>query len=116
MTDLLAGRAQMGTSLGIGLPVLIAAAHFAGLAATTRSGSASPSRSSGRSPLIVIGVVSGIVVSVELTLLWPRFMEEAGPVMPSVLDRDLRLLLRGELPLPLLLRPRPPLPGSTGPP
>jgi hypothetical protein len=50
VTDLLAGRAQMGTSLGVGLPALIAAAHFAGLAATTRSGSASPSRSRERSP------------------------------------------------------------------
>src|SRR3712207_6552154 len=31
--------------------------------------------------LVVIGVVSGIVISVELTILWPDFMERAGPVI-----------------------------------
>ncbi len=91
MSHLLAGRAQMGASLGfhivfaslgVGLPVLIAAAHFIGL----RRNDAIWIRLAERltrafTVLVVIGVVSGIVISVELTLLWPRFMAAAGPVI-----------------------------------
>jgi hypothetical protein len=52
VSDLLAGRAQMGTSLGfhivfaslgVGLPVLIAGAHSSASSAATRSGFAWPS-------------------------------------------------------------------------
>jgi cytochrome bd ubiquinol oxidase subunit I len=69
-------------SLGVGLPVLIAAAHFAGL----RRNDAVWMRVAERltrafTVLVVIGVVSGIVISVELTLLWPRFMAAAGPAI-----------------------------------
>ena len=91
MSHLLAGRAQMGTSLGfhivfaslgVGLPVLIAIAHFLGLrhddpvwmrlaARLTRAFAV----------LVVVGVVSGIVISIELVLLWPRFASAAGPVV-----------------------------------
>src|SRR3712207_2759774 len=91
MDDLLAGRAQMGISLafhiifacfGVGLPALIAMAHFAGL----RRNDAVWMRLAERltrafTVLVVIGVVSGIVISVELAILWPKFMEEAGPII-----------------------------------
>ena len=91
MSDLLAGRAQMGTSLafhiifaclGVGLPVMMAMAHFAGL----RSGDAVWMRLAERltrafTVLVVIGVISGIVISIELSLLWPSFMQAAGPVI-----------------------------------
>ena len=91
MSDLFAGRAQMGTSLafhivfaslGVGLPVLIAMAHYAGL----RRGDPIWMRIAERitrafTVLVVIGVISGIVISIELTLLWPDFMEAAGPVI-----------------------------------
>lgn len=91
MSHLFAGRAQMGTSLafhivfaclGVGLPVLIAMAHFVGL----RRGDAvwmgiAERLTRAFAVLVVIGVVSGIVISIELTILWPRFMEQAGPLI-----------------------------------
>ena len=91
MSNLLAGRAQMGTSLGfhivfaslgVGLPVAIAIAHFLGL----RHKDAGWLRLAARltralTVLVVIGVVSGIVISIELVLLWPQFMAKAGPVI-----------------------------------
>lgn len=91
MSDLLAGRAQMGTSLafhivfaslGVGLPVLIAMAHFAGLRRQDPVWMRIAERlTRAFTVLVVIGVVSGIVISIELTLLWPRFMEQAGPLI-----------------------------------
>lgn len=91
MSDLLAGRAQMGVSLGfhivfaalgVGLPVLIAAAHFAGLRRNDPVWLRLAERlTRAFAVLVVIGTVSGIVISVELTLLWPRFMAAAGPVI-----------------------------------
>lgn len=84
MTHLFAGRAQMGASLGfhivfaslgVGLPVLIAAAHFIGLRHSDPIWLRLAERlTRAFTVLVVIGVVSGIVISVELTLLWPRFM------------------------------------------
>jgi len=91
VSDLLAGRAQMGISLGfhivfaclgVGLPALICMAHFAGL----KRGDEVWMRLAERltrafTVLVVIGVVSGIIISVELSLLWPDFMERAGPII-----------------------------------
>ena len=91
MSHLFAGRAQMGTSLmfhivfaalGMGLPVLIAMSHFAGL----KRGDPTWMRVAERitrafTVLVVIGVVSGIVISIELMILWPDFMSAAGPVI-----------------------------------
>ena len=91
MSHLFAGRAQMGASLGfhivfaslgVGLPVLIAAAHFVGLRRNDPVWLRLAERlTRAFAVLVVIGVVSGIVISVELTLLWPRFMSAAGPVI-----------------------------------
>lgn len=91
MSDFLAGRAQMGTSLGfhiifaslgVGLPVAIAIAHFIAL----RRNDAGWLRLAARltralAVLVVVGVISGIVISVELILIWPQFAAKAGPVI-----------------------------------
>jgi cytochrome d ubiquinol oxidase subunit I len=81
----------MGTSLafhivyasfGVALPVLIAIAHFLGL----RNDDAVWLRLAARltrafAVLVVVGVISGIVISLELFLLWPGFVAKAGPVI-----------------------------------
>lgn len=98
MTDLLAARSQMAVSLafhivfaviGIGMPVLMVIAerrwlatrdpHYLELARRWAKGTAI---------LFAVGAVSGTVLSFELGLLWPRFMEFAGPIigMPFSLE------------------------------
>ena len=98
MSDLLAARSQMAISLafhilfavvGIGMPVLMVVAErrwqrtrdpvFLDLAKRWAKGTAI---------LFAVGAVSGTVLSFELGLLWPRFMELAGPVigMPFSLE------------------------------
>lgn len=91
MSSLLAGRAQMGASLGfhivfaslgVGLPPAIAVSHFIAL----RRNDAGWLRLAARltralGVLVVVGVVSGIVISIELFLLWPGFMAKSGPVV-----------------------------------
>lgn len=91
MDDLLAGRAQMGislafhivfASLGVGLPALMAMAHFVALKKRDEVWLRLTERIARTfTVLVVIGVISGIVISVELALLWPDFMERAGPVI-----------------------------------
>lgn len=98
MSDLLAGRAQMGTSLafhivfaclGVGLPVLIAMAHFVGLKRDDAIWMRVAERiARAFTVLVVIGVISGIVISIELSLLWPRFMEAAGPVIGTPISLE----------------------------
>ena len=98
MSDLLAARAQMGMSLafhiifavvGIGMPVLMVIAErrwqrtgdhiYLELAKRWAKGTAI---------LFAVGAVSGTVLSFELGLLWPRFMEYAGSIigMPFSLE------------------------------
>jgi cytochrome d ubiquinol oxidase subunit I len=98
MTDLLAARSQMAMSLafhiifavvGIGMPVLMVLAErrwqktgdpiYLELARRWAKGTAI---------LFAVGAVSGTVLSFELGLLWPEFMEAAGPVigMPFSLE------------------------------
>jgi cytochrome d ubiquinol oxidase subunit I len=98
VSDLLAARSQMAISLafhilfavvGIGMPVLMVVAErrwqrtrdpvFLDLAKRWAKGTAI---------LFAVGAVSGTVLSFELGLLWPRFMELAGPVigMPFSLE------------------------------
>ena len=90
MTDLLAARLQMALSLGfhiifacIGMvmPFFMAAAHWRFL----RSGKTvylklTQAWSKGVAIFFAVGAVSGTLLSFELGLLWPRFMEHAGPV------------------------------------
>ena len=98
MSDLLAARSQMAVSLafhivfaliGIAMPVLMIVAErrwrstgdpiYLDLAKRWARGTAI---------LFAVGAVSGTVLSFELGLLWPRFMELAGPVigMPFSLE------------------------------
>ena len=98
MPDLLAARSQMAVSLafhivfaviGIAMPVLMVLAErrwqrtrdpvYLDLAKRWARGTA---------VLFAVGAVSGTVLSFELGLLWPRFMELAGPIigMPFSLE------------------------------
>ncbi|MCB9690964.1 MAG: cytochrome ubiquinol oxidase subunit I [Alphaproteobacteria bacterium] len=91
MEDLLAARSQMALSLGfhmifatlgMGLPLFMVLAEALWL----RTGDAvwlqlAKAWSKGAAILFAVGAVSGTVLSFELGLLWPRFMELAGPVI-----------------------------------
>jgi len=98
MSDVLAARSQMAVSLafhivfaviGIAMPVLMVLAErrwqrtrdpvYLDLAKRWARGTA---------VLFAVGAVSGTVLSFELGLLWPRFMELAGPLigMPFSLE------------------------------
>src|SRR5437588_261235 len=98
MPDLLAARSQMGVSLafhivfaviGIAMPLMMVLAErrwqvtghaiYLDLAKRWAKGTAI---------LFAVGAVSGTVLSFELGLLWPRFMEFAGPIigMPFSLE------------------------------
>src|SRR5437879_2472543 len=98
MPDLLAARSQMGVSLafhivfaviGMAMPVMMVLAErrwqvtghtiYLDLARRWATGTAI---------LFAVGAVSGTVLSFELGLLWPRFMELAGAVigMPFSLE------------------------------
>src|SRR5215216_3807490 len=98
MPDLLAARSQMAMSLafhilfavvGIGMPVLMVVAEQR----YRRTGDAiclelAKRWAKGTAILFAVGAVSGTVLSFELGLLWPGFMEFAGPVigMPFSLE------------------------------
>jgi cytochrome bd ubiquinol oxidase subunit I len=98
MSDLLAARSQMAVSLafhiifaviGIAMPVMMVVAErrwqvtgheiYLDLAKRWAKGTAT---------LFAVGAVSGTVLSFELGLLWPRFMEFAGSIigMPFSLE------------------------------
>src|SRR4029077_16133368 len=98
MSDLLAARSQMGISLafhivfaviGIAMPLMMVIAErrwqvtghdiYLDLAKRWAKGTAT---------LFAVGAVSGTVLSFELGLLWPRFMQYAGAVigMPFSLE------------------------------
>jgi cytochrome bd ubiquinol oxidase subunit I len=98
MPDLLAARSQMAVSLGfhivfavvgIGMPVLMVIAERR----WQKSGDAiyldlAKRWAKGTAILFAVGAVSGTVLSFELGLLWPAFMEFAGAVigMPFSLE------------------------------
>ena len=98
MSDLLAARSQMGMSLafhiifavvGIGMPALMVIAESRWL----RTGNAhylelAKRWARGTAILFAVGAVSGTVLSFELGLLWPRFMQYAGAIigMPFSLE------------------------------
>jgi cytochrome d ubiquinol oxidase subunit I len=91
VTDLLAARLQMAISLGfhivfaeigIAMPVLMVLAEWR----WRRTGDAvyrqlAQRWAKGTAVLFAVGAVSGTVLSFELGLLWPRFMEFAGPII-----------------------------------
>jgi cytochrome bd ubiquinol oxidase subunit I len=98
MSDLLAARSQMAMSLafhilfavvGIGMPVLMVVAEQRYRTTGDRLCLDLAKRwSKGTAILFAVGAVSGTVLSFELGLLWPGFMEFAGPVigMPFSLE------------------------------
>lgn len=98
MTDLLAARTQMAMSLafhivfaaiGVGLPLLMLISE--GLWLRTRKRvylELTKAWAKGLAIFFAVGAVSGTVLSFELGLLWPQFMEVAGPLigMPFSLE------------------------------
>src|ERR1700731_3772422 len=98
MDDFLFARSQMGMSLGfhilfaalgIGMPVLMAISE--GVYLRTREPiylELSKRWARGTAILFAVGAVSGTVLSFELGLLWPSFMEKAGGIigMPFSLE------------------------------
>jgi cytochrome bd ubiquinol oxidase subunit I len=98
MPDLLAARLQMAISLGfhivfaavgMAMPLFMVLAEWRFL----RTGHAvfldlARRWAKGSAILFAVGAVSGTVLSFELGLLWPRFMERAGPLigMPFSLE------------------------------
>lgn len=91
MSDFLAARLQMATSLafhmffavaGIGMPLLMVIAE--GLWLRTREDVyiiLAKRWAKGTAILFAVGAVSGTVLSFELGLLWPGFMHFAGPII-----------------------------------
>ena len=91
MSDLLAARAQMGTSLafhiifaslGIGLPLLLCIAE--GLALRHKdTGWMTLTRrwTKAFALLFAIGAVSGTILSFEIGLLWPTFTRFSGAII-----------------------------------
>ncbi len=91
MSDLLAARAQMAISLGfhivfaaigIALPALMVLAEARGLRLRDpvyREIAKAWAR--GAAIFFAVGAVSGTVLSFELGLLWPAFMQRAGPLI-----------------------------------
>ena len=89
--DLAAARSQMAMSLGfhivfaalsIAMPVLMAVAEWRWLKTKDEESLALVKRwAKGTAILFAVGAVSGTVLSFELGLLWPSFMERAGPVV-----------------------------------
>ena len=98
MSPLLAARSQMGLSLafhiifaaiGVSLPLMMTIAEWRWLRTREPVYLVLAKRwAKGAAILFAIGAVSGTVLSFELGLLWPRFMEKAGSVigMPFSLE------------------------------
>jgi cytochrome d ubiquinol oxidase subunit I len=98
MNDFLAARSQMALSLGfhiifscIGMvmPFFMAVAHYFWLRTQDVTyKNVTRAWSQGVAIFFATGAVSGTVLSFELGLLWPKFMEHAGPIfgMPFSLE------------------------------
>src|SRR5690348_14326104 len=98
MSDLLAARAQRGTSLafhivfsalGVGIPLLLCIAE--GLALRTKNPTwmmLTRRWTRATAVLFAIGAVSGTILSFELGLLWPTYTKFAGAVvgLPFMLE------------------------------
>jgi cytochrome d ubiquinol oxidase subunit I len=98
MEDLLAARSQMAMSLafhiifavvGIGMPLMMVIAEWRWLRTLEKAYLELARRwAQGTAIFFAVGAVSGTVLSFELGLLWPQFMEWAGPIigMPFSLE------------------------------
>ena len=105
MTDLLAARSQMAMSLGfhivfaaigIAMPLMMTIAEWRWIRTGQSSYLTLAKRwSKGAAILFAVGAVSGTVLSFELGLLWPHFMEWADRLSARFLrSRGLRFLPR----------------------
>jgi len=91
MPDLLAARSQMAVSLGfhivfaaiaIAMPLMMTIAEWRWLRTRDEISLLLAKRwAKGSAVLFAVGAVSGTVLSFELGLLWPSFMEWAGPLI-----------------------------------
>src|SRR4026209_2234648 len=91
MDDLLAARSQMAMSLafhiifaaiGIAMPLLMIVAEWTWQRSKDEIYLTLAKRwAKGTAILFAVGAVSGTVLSFELGLLWPRFMQLAGPII-----------------------------------
>jgi cytochrome bd ubiquinol oxidase subunit I len=91
MTDLFAARSQMAMSLGfhivfaaigVALPLLMVIAEALWLKTRGKSYRMLAQQwAKGTAVLFAVGAVSGTVLSFELGLLWPRFMDFAGAII-----------------------------------
>ena len=98
MTDFFAARSQMALSLafhmvfataGIGMPMLMLIAEGLGMKTGNPVWNQLAKKwAKATAILFAVGAVSGTVLSFELGLLWPGFMEFAGPIigMPFSLE------------------------------
>jgi cytochrome bd ubiquinol oxidase subunit I len=98
MSDIISARSQMAFSLafhiifavlGVALPLMMTIAEWRWLRTREPAYLAVAKRwAKGAAILFAIGALSGTVLSFELGLLWPRFMEKAGSVigMPFSLE------------------------------
>lgn len=98
MSDLISARSQMAFSLafhiifavlGVALPLMMTIAEWRWIRTREPAYLAVAKRwAKGAAILFAIGALSGTVLSFELGLLWPRFMEKAGSVigMPFSLE------------------------------
>ena len=98
MSELLAARAQMGTSLafhiifsvlGVGLPLLLCISEGLALKNKDATWMALTRRwTRAAAILFVIGAVSGTIISFELGLLWPTYIKYSGQVigLPFMLE------------------------------
>ncbi|MBI4403703.1 MAG: cytochrome ubiquinol oxidase subunit I [Deltaproteobacteria bacterium] len=91
MNNLLFARIQMGYSLafhiifavvGIAMPVLMAMSEIIWLRRGNEAARELTKRwAKGTAIFFAVGAVSGTVLSFELGLLWPKFMEKTGPIV-----------------------------------
>jgi len=98
MSDLLAARSQMAVSLGfhilfavagIGMPVLMVVAEQRYRSTGDLLCLELAKRwAKGAAILFAVGAVSGTVLSFELGLLWPHFMQLAGPIIGMPLSLE----------------------------
>ena len=98
MTDLLAARSQMAMSLmfhiifavaGMAMPLMMAIAEWLWLRSRDDAYLALAKQwANGTAILFAVGAVSGTVLSFELGLLWPKFMQFSGAIigMPFSLE------------------------------
>src|ERR1700693_3807097 len=98
MSDILAARSQMAISLvfhiifaaiGVALPLMMVIAEGLWLRTQDTAYLCVAKRwAKGTAILFAVGAVSGTVLSFELGLLWPSFMEHAGAIigMPFSLE------------------------------